>query len=88
MANVYHNTDHTAFRGRVLVATLGYGALSIVLYILLFMYSNQLNALAEATRNGDKIYSLVPLVIAIVFSLVHGAFTGYFWELLGLKAKK
>lgn len=88
MANVSHNTGHTGFRGRVLVSTVGYGVLSTVLYVLLFMYSEQLNALAEATRNGDKIYALVPLVIAIVFSLVHGAFTGYFWELLGLKAKK
>jgi hypothetical protein len=24
----------------------------------------------------------------MVFSLVHGAFTGHFWDLLGLRAKK
>lgn len=79
MANVSH---------KVLVATVGYGVLSAALYVLLFMYSDQLNALAIATRSGEKIYALVPLVIAMVFSLVHGAFTNYFWELLGLKAKK
>jgi hypothetical protein len=61
--------------------------LSAVLYVLLFKYSEQLNLLAEATRNGEKIYALVPLIIIVIFSLVHGTFTSYFWDLLGLKAK-
>ncbi|MEY3219765.1 MAG: hypothetical protein RIT27_1122 [Pseudomonadota bacterium] len=32
-------------------------------------------------------YFIIPIAIAFVFSLVHGAFTGYFWEALGIKAK-
>jgi hypothetical protein len=88
MVNVSHTAGHVAYRGRVLVATLGYGVLSAVLYVLLFKYSEQLNLLAEATRNGEKIYALVPLIIIVIFSLVHGTFTSYFWDLLGLKAKR
>jgi hypothetical protein len=54
----------------------------------LFLFSETLSDLAAATRQGEKLYALVPIGIAIVFSLVHGAFTGHFWDLLGLRAKK
>ncbi len=73
---------------RALVVTLVLGAVSAGLYFLLFLFSAQLTELAALTRQGDKIYALVPLVVAMVFSLVHGAFTGQFWDLLGLRAKK
>lgn len=73
---------------RALVLTLVLGAASAALYILLFLYSDRLTELAQLTRAGDKLYALVPLVVAMVFSLVHGAFTGHFWDLLGLRAKK
>ena len=73
---------------RALAITLVLGAASAGLYLLLFLFSDKLPALAELTRRGEKIYALVPLVIAMVFSLVHGAFTGHFWDLLGLRAKK
>jgi len=62
--------------------------MSAVLYLLLFLYSDRLTELAQLTRSGDKLLALVPLAIAMVFSLVHGAFTGHFWDLLGLRAKK
>jgi len=29
----------------------------------------------------------MPVAIALAFSLVHGAFTGYFWEVIGIKPK-
>jgi hypothetical protein len=73
---------------RALVLTLVLGAASAVLYLLLFLYSDRLTELARLTREGDKLYALVPLAVAMVFSLVHGAFTGHFWDLLGLRAKK
>jgi hypothetical protein len=73
---------------RALVLTLVLGAGSAVLYLLLFLYSDRLTELARLTREGDKLYALVPLAVAMVFSLVHGAFTGHFWDLLGLRAKK
>jgi len=73
---------------RALVVTLILGAASAALYLLLFLFADQLIDLAERTRDGHKLYALVPIVIAMVFSFVHGAFTGHFWDLLGLRAKK
>lgn len=75
-------------RSRALIGTLAWGAASLLLYIVLFALSDRLVELAAATRQGEKIYALVPIVIAVVFSLVHGAFTSHFWDLLGLKAKQ
>jgi hypothetical protein len=62
-----------------------FGAASITLYAILFLYSDELVEWARLTRQGDKIYFVIPIVIAFVFSYVHGAFTGYFWDVLGLK---
>jgi len=74
---------------RALVLTLILGAASAGLYILLFVFSDKLPELAAMTRQGEhKLYALVPIAIALVFSFVHGAFTGHFWDLLGLRAKK
>ncbi len=74
---------------RALVITLILGAASAGLYLLLYLYSDKLPELAAANRQGEhKIYALVPIAIALVFSFVHGAFTGQFWDLLGFRAKK
>jgi hypothetical protein len=73
---------------RALVTTLILGAASAGLYLLLFLFADRLPELAAATRQGEQLYALVPLAIAMVFSFVHGAFTGHFWDLLGLRAKK
>ena len=63
------------------------GMLSLALYGALFLNGATLNAYAEAARHGDHAYSLVPIGIAFVFSLVHGTFTGQFWDVIGLKPK-
>lgn len=68
-------------------AAFGFGILSGILYFLLYHFGNDIRQLAELTRQGDKIYFLVPIVIAFAFSLVHGRFTDRFWEAVGLKAK-
>lgn len=73
---------------RALVITLTLGAVSACLYLLLFLFADRIAELAHATRDGEKLYALVPLTIAMVFSFVHGAFTGHFWDLLGLRARK
>jgi len=74
-----------AFDKASLPKALMFGAVSFVLYTLLFVYSDQLVEFAHLTRQGEKIWFVVPIVIAFVFSYVHGAFTGYFWDILGLK---
>jgi len=60
------------------------GAASLALYALLFLYADETVELARRTREGEKIWFLVPIVIAFAFSLVHGAFTGAFWDAIGL----
>lgn len=60
------------------------GTASIGLYILLALYSREILAVSAYKESG---YFLVPVVIAFIFSFAHGAFTGYFWEALGVKAK-
>lgn len=62
-----------------------YGAASISLYVLLFAYAEETVDLAQRTREGEKRWFVVPILIAFVFSLVHGAFTAYFWDAVGLK---
>ncbi|MGC1952281.1 MAG: hypothetical protein WA970_06860 [Gammaproteobacteria bacterium] len=73
---------------RALITTVVLGVTSAGLYLLLFLFSDMLLELAAATRRGEKLAALVPVAIAMIFSFVHGAFTGHFWDLLGLRAKK
>ena len=82
------SSDSSSRSLRALITTLILGASSAGLYILLFAFSHELPDLAAATREGERLYAVVPVVIAMVFSLVHGAFTAHFWDLLGLRAKK
>ena len=73
---------------RALVLALVLGAASAALYFVLFLFADELTELARRSRSGDsKFAALVPLGVALVFSLVHGAFTGHFWDLLDLRAK-
>lgn len=69
-----------------LVKAVLYGIGSVALYVLLFLYADETVELARRTREGERVWFLVPIAIALVFSYVHGAFTGYFWDALGLKA--
>jgi hypothetical protein len=60
------------------------GVLSAVCYALLFAYEREV--MAAFTRT-DELYWLLPVLTAFVFSFVHGAFTGYFWEAVGIRAR-
>jgi len=70
--------------GRQLAKALAFGAITLVLYGCLFVMERQI--LELSTRGGW--YFLVPVAIAFAISFVHGSFTGYFWDLLGVKARK
>ena len=60
------------------------GLLSIALYTILF--SNQDLVSNTFTRGG--LYALLPIGTALIFSFVHGAFTGHFWTVMGVEASK
>ncbi|WP_018233903.1 hypothetical protein [Thioalkalivibrio thiocyanodenitrificans] len=70
-------------RRRALTRTLLYGGASAALYLLLYLFRDPV---LEASRQGGW-YFLVPIGVAFAFSLVHGHFTGHFWELFGIRAK-
>lgn len=72
---------------RIAAMTIATGACSALLYFLLYEFQADIVRLADLTRQGVKIDFIVPIVIALVFSLVHGSFTERFWDLLGLKPK-
>jgi hypothetical protein len=59
------------------------GLLSLGLYALLFM--NERLVLELSVKYWWSF--LVPTAIAFVFSFAHGAFTGAFWDAVGLKPK-
>jgi hypothetical protein len=67
-----------------LVKAVLYGAASVALYVLLYLHAEQTVELARRTQEGEKIWFLAPIVIAFVFSYVHGAFTGHFWDAIGI----
>jgi hypothetical protein len=60
------------------------GIASVLCYGVLFTYQKEV--MAAFTRT-DGWYPVLPVLTALVFSFAHGAFTGYFWEVLGVKAR-
>lgn len=67
----------------VLIRTVSYGAVSLLLYFLLYHFHDEV---LDYSRQGQWFF-IVPISIAFVFSVVHGNFTGQFWDLFGVKAK-
>jgi hypothetical protein len=60
------------------------GVLSAACYAALF--SHEAEVMASFTRT-DGLYWLLSVAVAFVFSFVHGAFTGYFWEAVGIRPR-
>jgi hypothetical protein len=71
-----------------IVKAVGYGIVSAVMYFALFKYSDHFVEWASRTRQGEKLLFIIPIIVAFGFSYFHGAFTGYFWDMLGFKAAK
>lgn len=61
-----------------------YGAVVASLYGLLYAYEKDV---VEICRRGGW-WFLFPVTAAFAFSIFHGNFTGLFWDLLGVQAKK
>jgi len=66
------------------VKSLVSGVASVVLYYMLFLNEGIINA----NFARGKFYALLPIATAFLFSIAHGTFTGAFWELFGIEAKK
>jgi len=68
--------------------TIALGVMSVVIYGLLYIFSSDLVHLAQLTHQGDHTFFFVPVVIALLFSFVHGAFTSHFWDAMGVKPRQ
>ena len=78
-------TDSTTTgAGKPLTRAAVYGLVSVALYFMLYLFEDSILAFTSRGRW----YFIAPVVIALVFSYVHGAFTGHFWDILGIKARK
>jgi len=60
------------------------GLISIALYTYLLSNQDQVNDIFG--RGGW--YALLPIIVAFVFSFIHGNFTGDFWTVLGIEAAR
>lgn len=60
------------------------GVISIVLYAALLLNQDVING----TFGKGGMYAFFPIIIAFVFSYFHGGFTGSFWTVVGIEAKK
>jgi hypothetical protein len=70
--------------GKQVTKAVLYGLATLGLYSLLYVLEQPL---LDFSAQGGW-YFLVPVAMAFLFSAVHGAFTGHFWDVLGIKAKK
>ena len=61
-----------------------FGAVVVALYAVLLKQQGLVND--YFTRGG--LYAFLPIAAAFLISFVHGNFTGNFWTLLGIEAKK
>lgn len=72
-----------AVKKKNLVAkTIAFGALSIGMYVALFMNS----AVVMTYFTKGMAYAALPIITVFAFSFVHGAFAGNIWTLLGIEA--
>lgn len=60
------------------------GIISIALYATLLLKQDLINN----TFGRGGWYAFLPIITALIFSLVHGLFTGSFWTVLGIEAAK
>ena len=61
------------------------GLVTASLYLLLFVYEKEIMQVYTRT---DGFYPALPIITAFAFSFAHGAFAGYFWEVVGIRARR
>ena len=71
-------------KGRPIGKMALFGVCSAIIYGLLLSHQGLITA--YFTRGA--LYAVLPIAGAFTLSYVHGHFTGYFWSVLGIEAKK
>jgi hypothetical protein len=76
--------DHSKSAKKPVGKMLLFGIGSAIIYMALLSYQGLITA--YFTRGA--LYAVLPIAGAFALSYVHGHFTGYFWTVLGIEAKK
>ncbi len=74
-------------KNKLLLETCLWGIATSILYFLLYYFEETLLAWSGGVRQNGWSFA-VPVIVALVFSAIHGLFTNRFWKLLGIRAKK
>lgn len=61
-----------------------FGFATFLLYAALFLFED---SIVGSTREGHWAF-VIPIALAFVVSYFHGAFTGGFWDALGIRANQ
>ena len=61
-----------------------FGMATALLYAGLFLFED---VIVGSTQHGHWSF-VIPIALAFVFSFFHGAFTGGFWDILGIRANQ
>lgn len=69
---------------RPYVKTIIFGIVSVAFYFALLINQN----IVTTFFSKGGWYAFLPIVLAFIFSFVHGNFTGYFWSSLGVEASR
>jgi hypothetical protein len=73
-------------RTKLVLETALLGITTTGLYFLLYHFEDSVLGWSHGFQE-DGWFFLAPIVLALVFSAVHGGFTDHFWRLLGIRAK-
>jgi hypothetical protein len=60
------------------------GIVSVVLYSILLTKQD----VVTSYFGKGGLYAILPIATALIFSIIHGSFTGNFWTVLGIEASK
>ncbi len=73
-----------ATQTNAVIRTVLLGIASTMLYLLLYSFEEPL---LTYSQQGGWFFLVLVVVIAFIFSFVHGAFVNHFWDILGVKEK-
>lgn len=76
--------DYGKSKKKPIVKMAVFGVCSTIIYVALLSHQGLITA--YFTRGA--LYAVLPIAGAFTLSYVHGHFTGYFWSVLGIEAKK
>lgn len=84
IAEGYREKKTRRWNNKIAMRALVLGTISVILYAVVFTHQG---LVTDFCTRGQW-YAAFPIIIVLVFSLIHGPFANYSLSLLGVKAKK